>query len=144
MVSAKKAAKIFLCAAALTIFAVGSAFAQDVIGCVDFNKTLFQHPKIEQVQKQIQDVVSKKEQEMRTAIEKESSDQKKQEIYNAKRREMSVEEQKLIQPIYKDIDLAIRTIAQGKKITVVVEKNATFFGGIDITNDVINELKKKK
>lgn len=144
MIAAKKIVGIFLFAAVMAVFAAGSAFAQDVIGCVDFNKTMFQHPKMEQVQKQMQDVMSKKEQEMRAAIEKESNDQKKQEIYNTKRREMATEEQKLIQPIYKDIDLAIRTVAQAKKITVVVEKAATFYGGIDITNDVINELKKKK
>lgn len=144
MIAAKKIVGIFLFAAVMAVFAAGSAFAQDVIGCVDFNKAMFQHPKMEQVQKQMQDVMSKKEQEMRTAIEKESNDQKKQEIYNTKRREMATEEQKLIQPIYKDIDLAIRTVAQAKKITVVVEKAATFYGGVDITNDVINELKKKK
>lgn len=144
MIAAKKIVGIFLFAAVMAVFAAGSAFAQDVIGCVDFNKTMFQHPKMEQVQKQMQDVMSKKEQEMRAAIEKESNDQKKQEIYNTKRREMATEEQKLIQPIYKDIDLAIRTVAQAKKITVVVEKAATFYGGVDITNDVINELKKKK
>lgn len=144
MIAAKKIVGIFLFAAVMAVSVAGSAFAQDVIGCVEFNKVMFQHPKMEQVQKQMQDVMSKKEQEMRTAIEKESNDQKKQEIYNTKRREMATEEQKLIQPIYKDIDIAIRTVAQAKKITVVVEKAATFYGGVDITNDVINELKKKK
>lgn len=144
MIAIKKIVGIFLFATVLAVFTAGGAFAQDVIGCIDSNKAMFQHPKMEQVQKQMQDLITKKEQEMRTAIEKEPNDQKKQEIYNTKRREMATEEQKLIQPIYKDIDLAIRTVAQAKKITVVVEKAATFYGGIDITNDVITELKKKK
>lgn len=143
MVSLKKAVKIFAGVAALTVFAAGSAFAQDVIGCIDSNQVLFQHPKFEQVQTQVKDILNKKEQEARTAIDKEPNDQKKQEIFNNKRKEAATEEQKLTQPIYKDIDLAIRAVAQTKKITVVVDKNAVFFGGIDITNDVITELKKK-
>lgn len=143
MVLAGKAIKIFACVAALTVFAAGSAFAQDVIGCIDPNQVLFQHPKFEQVQNQLKDILSKKEQEAKTAFDKETNDQKKQEILNSKRKEMSMEEQKLIQPIYKDIDLAIRAVSQAKKITVVVDKNAIFYGGVDITNDVITELKKK-
>lgn len=144
MVLVSKTIKILACAAALTILAACSAMAQDVIGSIDSNQVLFQHPKFEQVQKQIKDIVTKKEQEARTAIDKEPNEQKKQEIFNTKRKEAATEEQKLIQPIYKDIDLAIRTVAQAKKITVVVDKNAIFYGGLDITNDVITELKKKK
>lgn len=144
MVSAKKTVKIFACVAVLTLMAAGAAFAQDVIGCIDPDKVLFQHPKFAQVQKQVKDVVTKKEQQARAVFDKESNEQKKQDILNAARKEIATEEQKLTQPIYKDIDLAIRTVAQAKKITVVVNKNAVFFGGLDITNDVITELKKKK
>ena len=54
-----------------------------------------------------------------------------------------MEEQKLMDPIFKDINLAIRTVANQKKLTVIVDKEAVFFGGVDITDDVIAELKKK-
>lgn len=144
MILVKKTVRILVCAAALSFLTAGAALAQDVIGCIDSNKVLFQHPKFEQVQKQVKDILTKKEQEAKTAIDKEPNEQKKQEIYNSKRKEAATEEQKLTQPIYKDIDLAIRTVAQTKKVTVVVDKNAVFFGGLDITNDVITELKKKK
>jgi len=143
MVSVKRTVGVLACVVVFSALAAGVALAQDVIGCIDSNQVLFQHPKFEQTMNQVKEVVSKKEQEARTAIDKEPNDQKKQEILNTKRREAATEEQKLTQPIYKDIDLAIRTIAQSKKVTVVVDKNAVFFGGLDITNDVINELKKK-
>ena len=39
--------------------------------------------------------------------------------------------------------MAVRTVAKLKSITVVIEKGAVYFGGIDITDDVIQELKKK-
>ena len=48
-----------------------------------------------------------------------------------------------MEPLFKDIDLAVRAVAAAKKITVVVDKSALFFGGVDITEDVILELKKK-
>jgi outer membrane protein len=47
-----------------------------------------------------------------------------------------------MQSIFKDIDLAIRSVATAKKITVVVDKTALFYGGVDITDDVVQELKK--
>ena len=46
-------------------------------------------------------------------------------------------------PLFTDINLAIRTVANAKKITVVVDKDAVFYGGTDITDAVVAELKKK-
>jgi outer membrane protein len=34
-------------------------------------------------------------------------------------------------------------VATAKKITVVVDKTAVFYGALDITDDVVQELKKK-
>jgi len=48
-----------------------------------------------------------------------------------------------MQPLFKDIDLAIRTVAKAKGLTIVLDKTQVFFGGMDITNDVIQELKKQ-
>ena len=46
-------------------------------------------------------------------------------------------------PLFKDIDLAIRSIAKAKNLTIVLDKAQVFMGGLDITEDVIQELKKK-
>ncbi|MDR1136850.1 MAG: OmpH family outer membrane protein, partial [Synergistaceae bacterium] len=75
-------------------------------------------------------------------IDKESDNNKKAEIFQAMRKEIAAEEQKLMQPLFKEIDLAIRNVATAKKITVVVDKTALFYGGVDITDDVVQELKK--
>ena len=127
----------------LSLYIAGAAFAQDVMGCVDPQKVMFQHPKFEQIQKQISDVTNKKQAEAKTAIDKETDDKKKAKIFQDKRTEAANEERKLMEPLFKDINLAIRTVANAKKITVVVDKGAVFFGGTDITADVITELKKK-
>jgi outer membrane protein len=34
-------------------------------------------------------------------------------------------------------------VATAKKVTVVVDNTALFFGGVDITEDVVQELKRK-
>jgi outer membrane protein len=127
----------------LSLYIAGAAFAQDVMGCVDPQKVMFQHPKFEQIQKQVRDVQNKKLGEAKAAIDKETDDKKKAQIFQTKRTEAANDERKLMEPLYKDINLAIRTVANAKKITVVVDKMAVFYGGTDITDIVIAELKKK-
>ncbi|MPN27379.1 hypothetical protein SDC9_174810 [bioreactor metagenome] len=53
-----------------------------------------------------------------------------------------MEEQRLMEPLFKEAQMAVRTVAKVKGITVVIEKSAVYFGGIDITDDVVQELKK--
>lgn len=96
-----------------------------------------------QVSKQVQAIVQKKQAEAKSAIEKEKDNKKKEEIYKAKRNEAATEEQKLLAPLFKDIDLAIRSVAKAKGLTLVINKAHVFVGGVDITEDVIQELKKK-
>ena len=127
----------------LSLYIAGAAFAQDVMGCVDPQKVMFQHPKFEQIQKQVRDLQNKKQEEAKAAIDKESDDKKKAQIFQTKRTEAANDERKLMEPLFKDINLAIRTVANAKKITVVVDKGAVFYGGTDITDSVIAELKKK-
>ncbi len=121
----------------------GIALAQEKIGVIDPQKVLFQHPKFEQAQKQIKTVVEKKQAEAKDAIDKTSDNNEKQRIFETKRQEAAREEQKIMEPIFKDIDLAIRTVAKAKGVTIVLDKTQVFFGGADVTEDVIQELKKK-
>lgn len=143
MFSARKIVISLFAVLFFSLLVSGAAFAQDVMGCVDPQKIMFQHPKFEEVQKQIRDVTNKKQEEAKAAIEKETDDKKKAQIFQTKRTEAANEERKLMEPIFKDINLAIRRVANAKKITVVVDKGAVFYGGTDITDDVIAELKKK-
>ena len=130
--------------AVLGVLAFGSlASAEEKIGVIDSQKIVFQHPKFEGITKQMQQISKTKETEMKTAVDSEKDQDKKAEIYQAKRRELAQEEQRLMQPLFQEAQLAVRTVAKLKRITVVIEKGAVYFGGIDITDDVIQELKKK-
>ena len=130
--------------AVLGVLAFGSlASAEEKIGVIDSQKIVFQHPKFEGITKQMQQISKTKETEMNTAVDSEKDQDKKAEIYQAKRRELAQEEQRLMQPLFQEAQMAVRTVAKLKSITVVIEKGAVYFGGIDITDDVIQELKKK-
>ena len=143
MISVRRTAVVIMAACLFAFLAAGSAFAQDVIGCVNPQKIMFQHPKFESVQKQIKSITDKKQSEAKSAIDKEKDDKKKASIYQEKRQELAKEESKLMAPLFTDINLAIRTVANAKKITVVVDKDAVFYGGTDITDAVVEKKKKK-
>ena len=85
----------------------------------------------------------KKTKEAKEAIDKIADEQKKVQEYQNRRQDAAQEESKLMAPIFKDVELAIRKVANAKKVNVVVDENAVFYGGINITEDVITELKKK-
>jgi outer membrane protein len=95
-----------------------------------------------QVKKQIQAILQKKQEEAKAAIEKEKDNNKKAQIYQTKQNEAAAEEQKLMAPLLKDMDAAIRSVAKAKGLTIVLDVAQALMGGVDITNDVVAELKK--
>jgi outer membrane protein len=133
---------LFVVVACVSFASIAMA-AEERVGGIDPQKVLFQHPKYEQTLQQIKNIADRKQNEAKVAIEKESDNNKKAQLFQDMRRAIAEEEQKLMQPLFRDIDLAVRAVASAKKVTVVVDKTALFYGGIDITDDVVQELKKK-
>jgi outer membrane protein len=142
MVSCKKMILLSVLSAFILAMAAGAALAGDKIGVIEPQTVLSQHPKMPQVKKQIQAMLQKKQEEAKAAIEKETDNEKKAEIYQTKKNEAAAEEQKLMAPILKDMDQAIRNVAKAKGLTVVIDVAQALMGGVDITNDVIAELKR--
>ncbi|MDR1650738.1 MAG: OmpH family outer membrane protein [Synergistaceae bacterium] len=143
-------AKKIVLLAAIAVFAgmsastsAWAAAAEERVGAIDPQRVLFQHPKYEQTLNQIKNIADQKQVAAKGEIDKEPDNNKKAEIFQNMRRSIAEEEQKLMQPLFKEIDIAVRTVAAAKKITVVVDKTALFYGGQDITDDVVQELKKK-
>ena len=122
--------------------AVAFAAAEERIGGIDPQSVLFQHPSYERILKQIRDIADRKQNEAKIAIDREPDDNKKAELFRRMRMEIAEEEQKLMQPLFREIDMAVRTVATAKRITVVVDKTALFYGGMDITEDVVQELRR--
>ncbi|MDR1731505.1 MAG: OmpH family outer membrane protein [Synergistaceae bacterium] len=130
-------------AAALLILLTGSAAqAADTIGVINSQEIVRSHPKFEEVTKQLQQIGRQKESEAREAAEKETDPSKKAQVVQAKRVELSKEEERLMTPIFKDCEAAVRVVAKNKKVTIVLEKASVYFGGLDITLDVVQQIKR--
>ena len=114
------------------------------VGIVDRGEILNNHPKLEQVRQQLANIARQKENEAKAAADKESDTAKKAQAVQAKRMELAQEEQKLMAPIYRDCEQAVREVAVKKKLTLVLDKFVVLIGGEDITQDVIQQLAKSK
>ena len=118
--------------------------AADLVGVVDRGEILNNHPNLAKVQQQIAALVRQKENEAKAAADKETDTAKKAQAVQAKRMELAQEQQKLMAPIYQDCEQAVREVAVKKKLTLVLDKFVVLIGGVDITQDVIQQLSRKK
>ena len=144
---------VSLLAAALVLLPLGEAAfaaaaarpaAGDVIGIIDSQLIVSKHPKFEETVRRLQQMMRQKENEAKAAIEREPNEEKKAQIFQAKRMEAAREEQQLMDPIYKDCQEAVRVIARQRNVTVVLEKSSVYFGGQDITDFVIQQLNRTR
>lgn len=136
---------VVLLLAIVALFASSAALyaAQDVIGYVDDMQVLQQYPKFEQARKQLNDLSNKKSNDAKAAFDKETDENKKNEIVQNLQLEMRDEEAKIMTPILKEVNETIAKVAKQKGVTIVVNKALVYYGGMDLTQDVINALKTK-
>ena len=116
----------------------------DFVGIVDRGEILNNHPGLAQARQQLANIARQKENEAKAAADKETDTAKKAQAVQAKRMELAQEEQKLMAPIYRDCEQAVREVAVRKKLTLVLDKFVVLIGGEDITQDVIQQLAKSK
>ena len=102
------------------------------------------HPGLAAARQKLADIARQKENEAKAAADKETDTAKKAQAVQAKRMELAQEEQKLMAPIYRDCEQAVREVAVKKKLTLVLDKFVVLIGGVDITQDVIQQLSRKK
>ena len=124
--------------------ASSQAVAISGVGIVDRGDILNNHPKLEQIRQQLANIARQKENEAKAAADKETDTAKKAQAVQAKRMELAQEEQRLMAPIYRDCEQAVREVAVKKKLTLVLDKFVVLIGGEDITQDVIQQLAKNK
>ena len=124
--------------------APAQAATADFVGVVDRGEILNNHPGLAQARQRLAEVARQKENEAQAAADKETDTAKKAQAVQAKRMELAQEEQKLMAPIYRDCEQAVREVAVKKKLTLVLDKFVVLIGGVDITQDVIQQLSRKK
>ena len=138
----KKTAALLLAIAALFAFGAISYAAEDKVGYVDDMGVLQQFSKFQQAQKQLDELGKKKSNAAKAAFDKESDEKKKSEIVQNLQFEMREEEAKLMNRVLKEVNDTIAKVAKQKGVTIVVNKALVYYGGIDLTQDVVNALKK--
>ena len=150
----KKALFLTMTALVLAMAVAGAAFAatkpapakvtSDTVGVIDIDEVTMSHPKMKDARQQMSKLAQQKENEAKTAADREKDTAKKAQIMQTKRMELVQEQQKLMEPIFRDCQQAVREVAANKKLELVLNKAFVLVGGIDITQDVIQQLAKKK
>ena len=120
-----------------------TAFAADEkVGFVDDVLILQQFPKFKQAQQGLEAISKKKSDAAKAAFDKETDEKKKSQIVQNLQLEMREEEAKLMTPVLKEVNETISKVAKAKGVTIVLNKVLVYFGGIDLTPDVVAALKK--
>jgi outer membrane protein len=135
---------VVLSALLLNLTAASLFAAQDKIGFIDTQRVLMSHPKYETSQKHLNEFVKNKTSEARAAAEKEVSRDKKMQIIDIARLESGEEEMRVMNPIMEGINKVIEQVAKARGVTVVMNNVWIYFGGVDITEDVIKGVKELK
>ena len=121
---------------------IASAASSSNVGVIDYGEAMRAHPDA----KSIPEKLEAASQEIQKDFEEQTngkSDQEKAEYFQHAQERMAQKERELMEPITQAVDAAIKKVADKKGLSVVIEKAAVYYGGQDITQDVISELGKK-
>lgn len=86
-------------------------------------------------------------QDMQAELEEKASDlpeDQQQEMLQEYQTKLSQQEQELIEGIIDEIKAAIVDVAKGKEVKLVVDKQSVFYGGYDLTQDVIDYINEQQ
>ena len=138
----KTAVLIMIAVMAILTFGTASFAANDTVGYVDDMAILQQFSKFKQAQQQLEALSKKKSDAAKAAFDKETDEKKKANIVQNLQLEMRNEELKLMSPVLKEVNDTISKVAKAKGVTIVLNKVLVYYGGVDLTQDVITALKR--
>lgn len=130
---------IFLLAMALL---AGCSATGEKIGIVDMDKVVKESPKAQEFQNQLDQIGTEIQNEYK-AIE-ENNDLNEEEKKTKKEEVLQrfvTAKQELEEKLNSAIETAVKEIASEKKLEVIFYKHSVRYGGVDITQEVIEKLK---
>jgi len=100
-----------------------------------------QHPDLAAANTQMQQAVTdaQKDFEEKSAN---MNDQEKSDYYQQTQQRLQQKQQELIEPIQDKVKDAVKSVAEAKGLTVVLDKSSVVYGGQDITQDVAKKVSK--
>ena len=119
---------------------VASAASSSNVGVVDYRQ--FTTLKIyTDAEAEMQKAVQQAQQEFNEQSAN-MSDQEKQAYYQQTMERLQQQNTDLMEPVQKQVEDAVKAIAEAKGLSVVLNKDTVVYGGTDITQDVIKKLSK--
>lgn len=129
---------------ALSQSAVGvasAAAAPSNVGIVDHQSLIAQHPDMADAKTAMQKEIESAKADF-DAKSADMNPQEKQAYYQQIQQRLANKEKELIQPIFDKVDAAIKSVAEKRGLTVVLDKNNVIYGGQDITVEVGQKMAK--
>lgn len=112
------------------------------IGYVDMQAIFAAHPETAKARTLLAQETAKVEKEFNQ--KKQGLNQQQQEaLLQQYREQLAQKEQELTDNVMKKIDTTIGEVAKSKGLSVVLEKQNIFYGGVDLTKEVINKVQGK-
>lgn len=111
------------------------------VGIINQQAVVSQHPDMAAAQ----EAMKKEVEQAKADFESKSAsmnDQEKQAYYQQIQQRLANKEKELISPIFEKVQATIKTVAEAKGLSVVLDKNNVVYGGQDITEDVVKKLGK--
>jgi outer membrane protein len=132
-----------LAAAAVTTAVGGPAGGSVVVGYVDMQRALDAHPKKASSEEALNQFARAKMTEARQRAQgKPAAEQ--QRIVREAQEQILRKQAELLASLDRDIRAAVEKVARASGVTVVLNKNVVLYGGTDLTDAVIRELKAAK
>ena len=120
---------------------IAAAAGSSNVGVVDMRQVMSQHPQLQAADQQMQQAINdaKKEFDEKSAG---MGDQEKAEYYAQTQERLQQKQQEVIEPLEKSVEDTVKSVADSKGLSVVLDKSTVVYGGQDITQDVIKKLSK--
>ena len=120
---------------------IASAASSSNVGVIDYREVMSKHPDVNSLNTQMQQAVADAQKEFQEKSAN-MSDQEKSDYYQQTQQRLQQKQQELFDPIQKSVEASVKSVAEAKGLTVVLDKSSVVYGGQGITQDVENKISK--
>jgi outer membrane protein len=119
-----------------------AAAASSAVGVVNYQLLVSQHPDTAAAQKTLEAAAAQAKSDF-DAKSAGMSDQDKQALYQQIQQGFQQKNQELLGPINDKVMAAVKSVADAKGLTIIVDEGTVVYGGQDITDDVMKVITGK-
>lgn len=119
----------------------GNAYAESAIGVVNFQMLGQQAGSMQKAQVTFQQEIAAAEKDFREKAEK-LTNEERQKLYEETTKKLQARQKELLEPVIAEMKTAAQKVADKKGLAIIVDRSAVAFGGCEITDEVVKELKK--